>query len=242
MPQVASFDALLLFTTGIAISLGHCVGMCGPLMLLFARIQGEGRGGRWALLPSLLIYHTGRILAYGAIGLGLGLIGAATHVSSGQLLVQGVLSMVVGLLMLLMGLSLHGLLPMQRRIESGPLGERIGIRIRSFLHSRGIGGRFLLGVANGFLPCGPVYAVAFGALAAASPLRGALAMLIFGLGTLPVLLVLLLLGGRLGAGMQRRFRHLGAFLVLLIGAQLLLRGAAALAWLPHLNLGRITLW
>ncbi len=242
MPQVTSLDAILLFTTGLAISLGHCVGMCGPLMLLFARIQGEGRTGPLALLPSLLLYHFGRIVAYGIIGLGLGLIGSVTQIGEGQLLLQGGLSLAVGLLMLLMGLSLHGFLPMQRKIESGALGAKVIAKIRTSLASRGIGGRVFMGVANGFLPCGPVYAVAFGALAAASPLRGALAMVIFGLGTLPVLLVLLLVGGRFGGVIQRRFQHVGALLVLIIGAQLALRGAAAFGWLPHLTLGRITFW
>ena len=100
---------------------------------------------------------------------------------------------------------------------------------------------FLVGMANGFLPCGPVYAVAAGTVVS-SPLQGAAAMALFGLGTMPALLLVALGAGRLNPGLQKRFNHLAAILVLAIGVQLACRGAAALGWIGHLRFGDLVIW
>jgi len=102
--------------------------------------------------------------------------------------------------------------------------------------------RYLLGVANGFLPCGPVYAMAIGTVAAARPLAGAGAMAIYGLGTLPVLLILGLGAGRLAPSLARGFTRVGALLVVLIGVQLILRGAAVYGWVGHFRYDDIVIW
>ena len=116
------------------------------------------------------------------------------------------------------------------------------MRVTALLRQRrGAGAWFLLGAANGFLPCGPVYAVAAGTVAA-RPLAGAAAMLFFGLGTIPALLAFALGAARIGPAAQRRFNRLAAVVVLVIGAQLILRGAAALGWVGHLRFGSLVLF
>ena len=102
--------------------------------------------------------------------------------------------------------------------------------------------QFGLGLANGFLPCGPVLAVAFTAAAAAHAGIGMLLMLVYGLGTLPVLLVLAGLGSRLGPRLRQRFSAVGAALVMLLAAQLVLRGLAGLSVVPHLRWGEFVVW
>ena len=242
MPAVRSFDPWLLLGTGLTISLGHCIGMCGPLVGAVAVAESERGGGLGRLLPAFLVYHLGRIGAYGLIGFALGLVGSATQLAGQGKWLRGGLSLAVGLAMALLGLGLAGWLPTRRWVESARLARAVTSGFRGLLRRRGPGRRLLLGVANGFLPCGPVYAVALGSMAAAGPWRGAAAMLLFGAGTLPVLLALGLGAGRLSPRLQARFNRLSALLVLLIGVQLLLRGAAAFAWIPHLRWGEFVVY
>jgi sulfite exporter TauE/SafE len=242
MAEAMPLDAVLLVSTGLVISLGHCVGMCGPLLGAYSMSQREPGRSAWRLLPALLVYHAGRLTGYAIIGLGFGLLGSATRLAGQGRIIQGVLSLVVGVLMGLLGAGLLGWLPTQRWVESSRLGQGLAGRLRGLLSSRSVGGRALLGLGNGFLPCGPVYAVAIGTMAAAGPWLGAGAMLLFGAGTLPVLLALGLGAGGLAPLARRRFNRLGAILVIVIGLQLLLRGAAAFGWVPHLKFGEVVIW
>lgn len=241
MAEAPALDGLLYFTTGLVMSLGHCLGMCGPLLGAVALAQKPARPGTLALVPGLLVYHGGRITSYASIGLVAGLLGGTASLA-GNVHWQAALSLTVGLLMVLLAVGLVGWLPTQRWVESDRVGRRVGGWLQGALHSRRPGSRLALGVANGFLPCGPVYAMALGALAAASPWLGAGAMALYGLGTLPVVLVFGLGAARLGGLVRRRLQGLGAVLVLLIGAQLMLRAAAAWGWVGHVRVGDVVLW
>ncbi len=239
MADAPTLDAMVYLTTGFLMSLGHCMGMCGPLVAAYAAAQ-EHR--RWlAAALAHLTYHAGRLTTYAILGLLLGLLGSASRLA-GRVEVQGGLSLLVGGLMLALGLGLAGWLPTQRWVESSRLGGAAFRKARGLLATRRHGGRFLLGVANGLLPCGPVYAMALGTLTTARPLLGAGAMAMFGLGTVPVLVAAGLGAGRLGPVVQRRFNRAASLLVLLIGVQLALRGAAAFGWVGHLRFGEVVIW
>lgn len=241
-PETLPLDVVLLAGTGLAISLGHCIGMCGPLVGAFTvRQKALGIEG-WRLLPHLLLYHAGRLLGYAAIGFALGLLGSATLLTTDGKPAQGALSLVVGVFMLLLGLGLAGWLPTQRWVESGPLQRFVVRRMGGLLDADTPGRRFTLGLGNGFLPCGPVYTIALTAAAAGDGLRGALAMLAFGIGTLPVLLLLGMGVGQLAGRLRRFFNALGAVLVLLLAVQLILRGLAAWNVVPHLRFGEFVVW
>lgn len=242
MPAAPSFDPWLLLGTGLTISLGHCIGMCGPLVGAVAMAQpAEGRSAR-RLLPGFLLYHFGRMLAYALIGLALGLVGSATSLAGQGQWLPGGLSFAVGLGMAVLGLGLAGWLPARRWVESRRVAGFVVTRFRALVGRGGLFGKLGLGVANGFLPCGPVYAVALGAMAAGSAWRGAGAMLLFGAGTVPVMLALSLGVGRLSPRVQGRFNRVAAVLVMLIGVQLLLRGAAAFGWIGHLKFGEFVVY
>ena len=242
MAEAAPLDALLFFSTGFMISLGHCIGMCGPLVGAYSLAQREQGHRTWTLLPALLVYHAGRLGAYGLIGCAFGLVGSAARLAGEGQAFRGGLSICVGLLMGLLGLGLLGWLPTRRWVESNRLGQAVTDHFARILQIRHVGGRFLLGVANGFLPCGPVYAMALGSVAAAKPVLGGAAMVVYGLGTMPVLLALGLGAGRLAPAVQKRFNRAGAVLVLAIGLQLVLRGAAAFGWIGHLRFGEVVIW
>ena len=103
-------------------------------------------------------------------------------------------------------------------------------------------GRYLLGVANGFLPCGPVYAMAVAALTAPTPAHGAGMMTMFGLGTLPVLLAIGLGTGRLAPSLQRRFILVATILVLFVGVEFLLRAGKMFGLIEAIRWGFLPVW
>lgn len=234
-------DAALLFGTGLAISLGHCLGMCGPLVGALAAQQRESGLSLGALVAAQSIHHAGRITSYAIIGFVLAAVGSAVHSTKNGDILRGALSLTVGVLMILIGLGLLGLLPAQTAVGSGRWTHAISRATAGLRRMGGPGGSYFMGMANGFLPCGPVYAVAAGTVVA-SPLAGAGAMILFGLGTMPALLVFAVSAGGLSPAIRRGFGRLGGVLVTLIGVQLLCRGAAALGWIGHLRLGPVVLW
>ncbi len=238
----ASLDLALVALTGLTVSLGHCVGMCGPIQTAFAmeRDRQGARGG--ALLGSLLLYHGGRILAYGLIGAAFGLAGATVRLGSGAREVQGVLALVLGGGMLLLALSMLTGFGSAGLPDPWGVGRRVGERIRRLIAARSARSQAALGLANGFLPCGPVLAVALGAAAAAHPGVGGLLLVLYGLGTLPVLLILGLAAARISPAVRARLNRLGAVFLAAVAAQLVLRGLATLEVVPHLRWGEFVVY
>jgi len=242
MEGLASLDLLLVFLTGLTISLGHCLGMCGPIQAAFSMQQNQGKGRGLRLLPPLLRYHLGRVFSYTVIGAVFALIGSATRLSPAAVSLQGYLALGAGALMAMAAVTLLGLAPSANWHLPDAWGRPAARWIGRLLTAPGAGKQLLLGVANGFLPCGPVLAVALSAAAAARVGFGALLMISYGLGTLPVLLTFGLLSSRLEPELRRRFYRAGAALVLLLGLQLILRGLAALSVLAHFKLGPVVFW
>lgn len=238
----ASIDLPLIFLTGLTMSVGHCVGMCGPIQAAFCVGQNRRGATGMRLLPPLLRYHGGRILSYGLIGAAFGLLGSATRLAGSTAGVQGSLSLVAAVLMLVVATAMLGLLPVGDWSGPAGWGSAVSRRIKSFLSGETGLRQFGLGVANGFLPCGPVVAVALTAAAAANVFVGVMLMGIYGLGTLPLLLVLGFASGRIGPKLRSRLNRLGAILVLLVAAQLALRGLAAFGVVRHLVFGRFVIW
>jgi sulfite exporter TauE/SafE len=241
-PASRPFDVAMLLVMGLTISLGHCVGMCGPLVTAFSvRSRGGGANNR-DLLVRNLVYHLGRIASYGVIGALFGWLGESFFVAEGGRQVQGGLSIAVAVLMLLVAASLAGWIPAWRWFESGRWGQAMGCRIRELLDAPSLLHCFGLGALNGWLPCGPVLAAAMTAAATGSPLKGIAAMLLFGAATIPVLVILGMGTGQLGVRARLFFHRVGAAVILLIAAQLALRGLAVYGVVEHLKFGEFVIW
>ena len=211
------------FLIGVTTSLGQCIGMCGPLISTFSLAQGRTDHRIGNLLPALLIYHFGRINSYAVIGLLFALVANVAQSAGPSNVTRGIAFGVSGVLMILLGLGIKGWLPTTRLVESSRLGRFVSERFMSLVGTQSMAGRYLLGVANGFLPCGPVYVMAAAALAAPTPLHGAHTMVMFGLGTMPVLIAVGLGAGRLAASLQRKFNFVAAVLVIVVGLEFLFR-------------------
>ena len=145
----------------------HCVGMCGPLAVAASDQPG----------PSAA-YHAGRLTTYAVLG---GVAGALGHSLPGP---SWVGSMLAALLLVGFSASLAGWLP-EPKLKIPGLG-----RAGALLAKRsGVAAKLAFGMVNGLLPCGLVYAALAVPIAMAHPLHGAAAMALFGLGTVPALVV-----------------------------------------------------
>ncbi|MBT3316381.1 sulfite exporter TauE/SafE family protein [bacterium] len=240
VPTAMPFDFVVLFTTGLMISLGHCIGMCGPLVTTYAVHQQTDS----VLSASMrqVVYHFGRVSAYTLLGVFAGFAGSTAVYASGGKSMQAILSLAVGVMMLLLGLGLLKLLPYPKLLESGPFQRFISDKVGKLLQAQSYPKRLLLGFANGFLPCGPVYTVALTAAGTGSWHQGGLSMLAFGAGTIPVLVALGFGLGKFSQSKRAVFQNVGAILILIMATQLILRGLAALQYIPHLRFGEVVIW
>jgi sulfite exporter TauE/SafE len=207
----------------------HCMGMCGGIVgALSAGLSLELQTSRRRLLAAQLAYNTGRISSYTVAGGLLGLFGQGLgewNVLEGFPLGR----IVAGVIMILFGIYLagwwHSLLFLERvgawlwkYIE--PLGRR-------FIPVRSAGHAYLLGLVWGWLPCGMVYAVLALALASGSAINGGAIMLVFGLGTLPLMLTMGLAFNTLQRFVQDpRVRLVAGILIILMGCMMLLANPA----------------
>ncbi len=190
------------FALGLAGST-HCVLMCGGVVgVLCAGLPAEARSRP---LPYLLAYNLGRIGSYTFAGLLAGGLGAVAQglwpVAGAQLALKAV----AGALMLGAGLYLAGVWPLFARLEAlgAPLWERLRPAAQALLPVRSPRQAIALGVLWGWLPCGLVYTALALALSAGSATTGALAMMAFGLGTLPMLLAMSVAAGVLSSLVRR---------------------------------------
>lgn len=208
--------------TGLVGGLGHCAGMCGPLVAAISLAAGPRRGPAGSLAVHLL-YNAGRVTTYGFAGMVMGLTGSFVNVAGRVAGLQDAVAVLAGALMLLMGLGAAGVAPFARRLEERVAGRIFGVA-RGVLEGGGQGRAYALGLLLGFLPCGLSYSIFMGAAATGSPVRGTLFALSFGLGTA---LPLLVLGGAtalLSARLRGVLYRLGGVAVALLGLRFLLQG------------------
>lgn len=200
------------------LGVGHCIGMCGPLVLAFP--------GRASGLAPHLWYHSGRVATYVLLGILLGALGGALGQLGAIARLQIALSALAALFLLLFGLARIGLLPEPRilQVPSASLGQGFALARKTATTTHPIS-YVPLGIVNGLLPCGLSYAALVRALPAGGPLEGGLLVAAFGAGTLPGLLLL----GTTAANLIRKHRALSDVLAgaLMVGMAVDL-GAAAL--------------
>lgn len=216
----------MLFAAGLLTSV-HCIAMCGGINLSQCLPQSTGGNAtkKATFLPSVL-YNLGRVLSYTVIGGVLGLAGMLLGGGSGTgipVLAQGILKLIAGVIMVVMGVSMLGIFPWMRRLNismPGFLSKKNSIKKSTERRP------FVVGLLNGLMPCGPLQSMQILALASGNPLTGALSMLLFGLGTIPLMLGL----GSIVSALGRKFAHavmnIGAVLVAVLGLSMLSQGGS----------------
>ncbi len=204
------------FILGLLGSL-HCVGMCGPIAFMLP----VDRSNSIKKVSQIGVYHLGRLLAYSLIGLVFGLVGKSLNLFG----VQQQLSIAIGILMIVVVL-----IPYQTFAKynlSKPLNKVIS-KVKSNLGQalkKKTPDTFLtIGFLNGFLPCGLVYMAVFGAVATGSLLQGSFYMVLFGIGTIPLMTSAIYLGKFLNQTIKQRIQKAIPVFVVIIGVLFILRG------------------
>ena len=216
-------DILSIITIAFLGSFGHCIGMCGGIVIAYSSTKVQQKWSKIQQSISHLLYSMGRILTYAILGAVFGYLGGVATFSNTA---NGILWLVAGSAMLLTGLSLLGKIKFLTLIEhSVSKSNWYSTNFKSLLHSQTFFSFFLLGMLNGLLPCGFVYFFAITAASTADPLWGALVMVIFGLSTIPALFSL---GFFVGLFKQSSLRNimikLAAISVILYGGYTIYNG------------------
>jgi len=196
------------FIIGLAGSL-HCVGMCGPLMISFKSNQSR---------RSFTIYHLGRLLVYSTLGLALGIIGQGLVFLDAQ----RALAIATGALIII----LYALPASRKWFEKKYYESRwfSGIRNRMQQHFSSGKKWFAAGALNGLIPCGLIYLALGGSLILANPVLGAGFMFLFGLGTLPALVLVGFSERLIPVSLKKRFSGVYSVVAIVAGGILLFRG------------------
>lgn len=195
----------------------HCVGMCGPIAFMLP----VDRSNSFRKVSQIGIYHFGRLLAYSIIGLVFGLVGKSFSLFG----IQQQLSIIIGILMIVIVLLPQNVIGKYNLTK--PLYKAIS-KVKSSLGKalkKKTADTFLtIGFLNGFLPCGLVYMAVFGSIATGSLLDGSLYMVLFGLGTIPLMTTVIYLGKFLNSTIKQRIQKAIPVFVVVIGLLFILRG------------------
>jgi uncharacterized protein len=214
----------LIFLVGLATSV-HCIAMCGGINLSQCLTAGGAANkvntvnspktvntvnNRLSFLWPSIQYNLGRVISYSFLGAVAGALGSAITFSINM---RGALNLAAGVFMVAMGVTMLDIFPQIRRfIPKMPksVSRWIGAGAPS---NRG---PFVVGLLNGFIPCGPLQAMQVFALSTGSPLKGGLAMGLFSLGTVPLMFGLGTFGSFAGRA-SRRVMTAGAVMVAVLG-------------------------
>lgn len=166
-------------------SFGHCIGMCGGIVLAYTTIKIDPKSSKISQSGAHLLYSFGRVITYSILGAVFGAIGGVATFSNNA---NGALLIIAGVVMILAGLSLLGKIKFLTLIEHSFSSSNIYKNaFKSILNSKSNLSFFILGMLNGLLPCGFVYFFAIAAASTADPLWGAVVMAIFGFSTIPAM-------------------------------------------------------
>ncbi|MBP1754436.1 MAG: Heavy metal transporter [Firmicutes bacterium] len=186
----------MLFVIGLLTSV-HCVAMCGGICLsqcVPKKQLVEHKLGRFEMIQPSLLYNFGRVISYTVIG---GIVGGIGSVVSFSGTMKGLVQLLAGVFMVIMGLNMLNIFPGLRKFN-----PRMPKIFAKTIYAKKINSSPLyIGILNGLMPCGPLQAMQLYALSTGSPIKGAISMFLFSVGTFP----LMFLFGALSSLMNKKF-------------------------------------
>lgn len=204
------------FIFGLISSL-HCIGMCGPIAMMIP-VDSTNPTKK---ATQIITYHLGRLVAYATIGLLFGLVGKGFFLAG----IQQRLSIFIGVAMIITILTPERVLanynfskPVYRLIS------KIKMALGKQFKNRSYQSLFTIGVLNGFLPCGMVYVALFGAIAMQNVSLGITYMLLFGLGTVPMMSSVTYLNSFMTLSFRNKVQKAIPYVGVIIGVLFILRG------------------
>lgn len=207
-----------LFMIGLLTSI-HCVAMCGGINLsqCVSDNTNSNKESRFRTLKPTALYNLGRVLSYTAVG---GIIGGIGSVFSFSGYAKGAVTIIAGVFMIIMALNMWNVVPWLRRLNPR-MPKIFAGKINA---QKNHNSPLYVGLLNGLMPCGPLQAMQLFALSAASPIKGALSMLLFSLGTVPLMFGLGAISTILKHKFKKKMMNVSAALVLLLGIGMLSNG------------------
>lgn len=191
--------------------------MCGPIALMLP----VDRANQTKKVIQIITYHTGRLAAYAAIGLVFGLLGKGFFLAG----IQQKLSIFIGTAMIVVILVPERVIAQYN--FSKPVFRFIS-KIKTSLgkqfKNKSYKSLFTIGLLNGFLPCGMVYVALFGAIAMQNESFGVLYMILFGLGTVPMMSSVVYLNSFLTIPVRNRIQKIIPYVAVIIGILFIFRG------------------
>ena len=216
----------MLFVIGLMTSV-HCIAMCGGINVSQCLSENKKFSGLYPVM-----YNLGRVVSYTVIGFVLGfagmLFGTGENLGVSSI-IQGLIKSFAGIYMVIMGVNMLGFVPQIKRLIFH-LPNFIGkFRVKNSQP-------FVVGLLNGFMPCGPLQSIQLVALATGNPFTGGLSMFAFSLGTVPLMLGLGSLVSVLGKRFTDRMMTVGAVLVTVMGLAMVSQGASLTGVIKSENL------
>ena len=216
----------MLFVIGLMTSV-HCIAMCGGINVSQCLSENKKFSGLYPVM-----YNLGRVVSYTVIGFVLGfagmLFGTGENLGVSSI-IQGLIKSFAGIYMVIMGVNMLGFVPQIKRLTFH-LPNFIGkFRVKNSQP-------FVVGLLNGFMPCGPLQSIQLVALATGNPFTGGLSMFAFSLGTVPLMLGLGSLVSVLGKRFTDRMMTVGAVLVTVMGLAMVSQGASLTGMIKSENL------
>ncbi len=217
LPQITqSMGYGMLFIAGLFTSI-HCITMCGGISLSQCAGCGDCENNVSSKLKSGFLYNLGRVISYTILG---GIVGALGSVFSLSLKGKSIISLIAGAFMIVMGINMLNITPALRKLM-----PRLPKSITDKIDSKKNGnGAFIVGLLNGFMPCGPLQAMQIYALGTGSFLTGALSMFIFSLGTVPLMFAFGAFSSLISLKFTKQMMKITSVLVIILGVVMGNRG------------------
>jgi len=216
-PQITqSMGYGMLFIAGLFTSV-HCIAMCGGINLSQCAGCNDCENNIYSKLKPSFLYNFGRVTSYTILG---GAVGALGSVFSISLKGKALISLIAGLFMIIMGINMLGLTSKLRKIMPR-LPKTLTNKIDS---KKNINRPFIVGLLNGFIPCGPLQAMQLYALGTGSFLTGAFSMFIFSIGTVPIMFAFGVFSTILSLKFTKQMMKVSAILVVILGVVMGNRG------------------
>ena len=220
------------FIFGLISSL-HCIGMCGPIALMLPVDQNNSA----KKASQILTYHLGRLVAYSSIGLFFGLVGKGLYIAG----LQQKMSVVIGIAMILVVsipeksfAKYNFSKPVFKLISN--VKQHLGAQFKNKSYKS----LFTIGLLNGYLPCGMVYVALFGAIAMQSASLGVLYMLLFGLGTVPMMSLVVYVNSFITVSFRNKVQRAIPYVAVAVGCLFILRGLGL--GIPYLSPSNMSLY
>jgi len=214
--------------TGFTVGFGHCIGMCGPIVVSLSLNLKDKK----FLIPHLL-YNAGRVVTYSLLGSVMGATGSFTRVASHIAGIQKGAMIFAGILIIIMGLAMSGWISFGKIFgDSFNAGGFVSKGFRRLSQVKSPAAYFPIGLLLGLLPCGPVYtallAAAGAGMKAADPfeavIKGMGVMMCFGLGTVPALILVAKLADMGWLKKREVIYRIGAMLMISVGVYFIFKG------------------